>query len=239
MSLRLANRNNGIPNGFLYHQRETNWSNWQAQPQTMWDFKLLCKEIQKHRQLNPRFRLNTDLVAIANEVDRVNAERMAMIPNAQTYYIDDASPALPMNSDSPPNPQVPPPSSSLLDAAGAALAKMASGVGVLYDWLGSGGTPVDNATAEARAQICAVCPRNGKGGLSRFFTEPAAALITKQLEQRKDLNLSTSVDDKLGICEACGCVNKLKVHVPIEYILAKMSEQVRADLDKSCWILKA
>ena len=232
MALRLKNRNQGIPNGFMYLQRQTNWRSWEAQPPTMWDFKLLCREIQKHRQLNPRFGLSTDMNSIATEVDMVNAARIAAIPGTESYLINDAPFA-------PPNPPVlPSDPSGPLAAVGANLVKMASGVGVLYDWLGSGGQPVDNTVAETRAQICVACPKNGKGDLTKFFTVPAANLIMKQLEQRKDLNLSTTVDDKLGICEACGCVNKLKVHVPIEFILAKMSEQVRSDLDKSCWVLK-
>lgn len=241
MALRLKDRRRSIPNGFLYEQKQTGWKNWILHPHTMWDFNALCSEIQKHRRLNNRFGLPTDLPSIQNEVEAVNAARIAAMPGAADQYL--ISDALP-----PPNPPSPPSTFGPLAVAGANLVKMASGVGVLIDWLGSGGVPVDPAVAEARAQVCAVmqrpgqgqpgCPKNGQGGLSRFFTEPAAALITKQLEQRQDLKLSTSVDDKLGICQACGCVNKLKVHVPIDFIKAKMSEQVQRDLDPLCWILK-
>lgn len=137
----------------------------------------------------------------------------------------------------PPNPQVLPQTQGALAAVGDKIVRMASGVGVLIDWLGEGGQPVEKSIADKRASVCAVCPLNGKGDLTRYFTVPAAELVRKQIEQRKDLYLKTDFDEQLGICEACGCPLKTKVFVPIQYIGSHMSQEVKSELHSSCWIL--
>ena len=71
-----------------------------------------------------------------------------------------------------------------------------------------------------------------------FFTAEAAKTIHTQLQMRTEMELKTSVDDKLGICHACSCWTPLKVHVPMEFILAHTSELTKTALHKSCWILK-
>jgi hypothetical protein len=126
--------------------------------------------------------------------------------------------------------------SSLANAVGG-VKKVAAGVGALIDWLGSGGKPVASKLSDTRAGICARCPQNGSGGISEYFTVPAAKLIQLQLEMKNDLKLVTKSDDQLGVCKACLCPLKLKVHAPLEHILAHTSEKIRNDLDQNCWIL--
>ena len=68
------------------------------------------------------------------------------------------------------------------------------------------------------------------------FTIPTSELIRKQLSMRQDMALKTESDEKLGVCNACGCPLKLKVHVPASHIKKHTSEAVKRELDPRCWI---
>lgn len=122
---------------------------------------------------------------------------------------------------------------------GRHVAAVASGFQTLANWLGDGGKPVDQELAEKRAAICADCPQNPPdgGGWLATFTIPAQNLIRRQLQERKELKLSTSLDSKLNLCEACDCPLHLKVHVPLNYILTHIPEAAKERLDPRCWIL--
>ena len=109
----------------------------------------------------------------------------------------------------------------------------------MLDWLGSGGKAVDPALAEKRAGICADCPQNGADDWKTYFTQPIADKIRTQLEIKADLQLRTTYDDRLRVCSACDCPLKLKVHTPMEHILAHTSEDTKTRLDPRCWILKS
>jgi len=115
--------------------------------------------------------------------------------------------------------------------------RVAAGVGVLLEWLGNSAKPVDQATAEHRANVCVTCPQNGKGGLLEYFTGKAADTIKKQIEIKNDLALKTSHDAELGTCLACLCKLDLKCHVPLKHILVHTSDEVKAKLDPRCWVL--
>ncbi len=238
MSYKLKNRRNSIPNGFLYRQALTGWENDKVCPPSVWDFYLLCSELQKHRISNPRFKLNTDLTAIQNEVDAKNAERIAALPNSESYVISDAAP--------PSFYQAPVRAAS--QAFVAAARAIRTGAETITDFMDSGESPVAQELAESRAAVCACmtkdpdgtthpCPLNGKGDLSRWFTIPAAERIRKQLEIKEKRNLRTSQDALLGVCEACLCVNRLKVWFPLALIVKHMTEDVKAQLHPSCWVL--
>ena len=67
---------------------------------------------------------------------------------------------------------------------------------------------------------------------------PVAALLKKQLEEREQLKLSTTLDDQIGFCDACGCPLKTKLHIPIEVIRKHMKQPEIDRLDARCWILK-
>lgn len=226
MALRLKSRTQCPPGGFIYTQRETNWRNWIAEPPSQWDFNWLCRSLQAHRQANRRLGLNTNLTAIQNEVDELNARRVAGIPGGDIYLMEGGIPKAQAHHGS-----------SRLSAAVGAVSKIASGMGTLGDWLGSGGPAVESKLANQRAAVCVGCPLNGRGDLTSYFVIPAAEFIRKQLEQRKDLNLSTPHDDKLGVCQACLCPMKLKVHVPLSFLREHLTAAIQADLDPRCWIL--
>ncbi len=121
-------------------------------------------------------------------------------------------------------------------AAVGAVKRVAAGVRLLLDWLGSGGKPVSTAQAESRAKVCVACPMNGSANVLGYFTSKVAEKIKLQLEIRQDLDLKTSVDDKLGICTGCDCVNKLKVWTPTEHVAAHTSKEIMDRLHPKCWV---
>lgn len=230
MSLRLKSHSQSPPNGFLYVQTQTGWRSEQHVPTSQWDWNLLVRAVQQHRVSNPKLGLPTDLESIESELDYVNALRVQNMRGGSTYVTDDERP--------------PPPKSlasrltSQLASVAAGARKVKAGALTLLDWNLSNDPPVEPEHAVSRAGVCVTCPQNGKGDLTRWFTVPAAAQIKKAMAARLGLNLTTPHDENLGVCEACSCPLALKVWPKIEYIKAHMPEEVKADLDPRCWILK-
>lgn len=222
MPLQLKNLWQSVPNGFQYTQKETGWS------LTTWDFNELCRAVQKHRQSNPKFGLSLDLSDIESEVNQVNAQRMMTIPGAEIYVQNSGGSVI---------------ASALgktiprrLVVVAEKIGQLNAGRALLAEWKLSGYSPVDSQESNRRAQICSECPKNGTGDLTRWFTVPASERIRKEIEGLRDEKLTTEFDDKLGICEACLCPLKLKVHTPMPLILKHLSPQSRAELDPRCWI---
>ena len=125
---------------------------------------------------------------------------------------------------------------NLFGNAVGGVKRVAAGIGVLLDWLGSGGKPVDQALAEHRANVCATCPKNSGGDWKSYFTGKVADKIKTQLEIKNDLSLRTSQDEKLTVCSACDCPLQLKVHTPLSHILSHTTDDVKKKLDPRCWI---
>lgn len=180
------------------------------------------------RKRNPaitaKFKLSTNYEVVKSEAIRYNRKRLGMP--------EEATP-VPFQA----------PHSISRSAAGAAVAanwarRTRTGIETLADWLGEGAVPVASELSEQRATTCSDCPQNQSGDLMSLFTKPVSDLIIKQLEERKQLNLSTTKDDLLNVCKACGCPLKLKVHVPLSVINGKMKQPEREKLDPRCWILK-
>lgn len=232
MPIRLKSRTVLPPNGIIYEQKETRWVNHKAVPHSQWDFKLCAREIQKHRAANPgvfaRLGITTDLGAIEDELDQVNALRVSAIPNADIYL---------MEGSSPPPKSLAPPSQKRLAAVAGAVRKIASGADLLLEWEESEEPPVAPDLSARRAQICASCPVNGKSPLTEWFTVPAAELIRKRISRLNELNLSTPLDDKINVCIACLCPLKLKVHTPLHLALKHLLPESRSALDPGCWML--
>lgn len=221
--VRLASRTKCPPNGFMFHEAST------GKQFSGWDFEGMVREIQSHRMGNPRFNLPTDLDTIRTEVDHANALRCLSITGAASFIVSDEG--------SPPLPKAMAPNSSLVGRVAGAATNIATGIETLTAWLGKGGVPVEHALAQQRSDVCVTCPKNGRGDLTRFFTVPAAELIRKQIGMKRDMALFTSHDENLGVCEACGCPLKLKVHVPISEIKEHMDSESKTHLDSRCWIL--
>ena len=226
--IRLASRRNLPPGGIQFVQAETGWHSWEQAPGSDSSFDMCKAALIAHRQANPRFNLPTDDATVAAELDFYNATRLKSVANAQSYYIEDSSPPI-MSFHSAPPP-------SRLAAVGAAVGKLRAGAKVLSDWLGEGGQPVEPGLALKRAETCVNCPKNSMSTLSRWWSIPVAAAVKKMLEARQDLNLSTPLDDKLGVCETCLCSNRLKIFVPLEFIKTHTAPEVLADFPSACWI---
>jgi hypothetical protein len=109
---------------------------------------------------------------------------------------------------------------------------------VLVEWLASGAEAVPQEKANARAAVCAKCPMNEKGDLLRFFTKPVSEAIRHALSLRSEWKLETPDDFRLGVCTACDCPMRLKVHIPIERIREKLKPEIKSRLHPDCWIPK-
>jgi hypothetical protein len=225
--LRIKNKRANIPNGYLYVQRETGFDVSKVMPHTINDFYAVAQAIRQHRAANPQFKLSTSMPAIEEELERVNAARIAAIPGAAAVYLMEVGGA-------PTSFQVPPTLSSQVVAAVKAVS---AGAENIADWLDSETPPVISEVSKRRAETCVKCPKNELGSLDRFFTAPAVALITLRLEKLHARKLSTPYDSQLGTCAACMCRNQLKVHEPIELVVKHTSDEVWAKLDKSCWVI--
>lgn len=219
---------NAPPNGWQFIEPTIS-----PEPMVTWDLGSLVNQVIEARKRNPRHRLDSSYDAVYADVLRQNEARVRALPGTDIFFSDATTGFTP-----------PPKTSALrrvsqkLAAAAGGVVKVNAGVGVLLDWLGSGAKPVADELAEQRAAVCVDCPKNTKGNLTDFFTVPASDTILKQLEIRKDMNLKTTRDFGLNVCSACLCPMKLKVHVPMSYIQAKMNDKVKSELDPRCWMLK-
>jgi hypothetical protein len=228
--LRIRNKRANVPNGYLYVQRETGFDVSKVIPHQISDFNAVCQAIRQHRISNPQFKLNTSLPAIEAEVEAVNVARIAAMPGGRDTYLMEVGSAQPSSFS-------PAPVHSLQNLAAKARA-VSTGAKTILDFEESGDSPVVNELATKRAEICATCPQNESGDFTRFFTIPIAERIKAQLERAHEMKLTTPFDNQLNVCGACLCPLKLKVHFPLAFILKHMSEDVKAKLDRRCWILK-
>lgn len=223
---RVKNRNMAPVNGWQYHQPQTGWDLAKNAPGAVWDFGGARDAIIAHRKANPRFGLSTDLKTVEDQLDETNALRMLSIPGADIYVQVD--PSIP--------PKSAPQHQSGLQSVAGAVRNVAAGASVLVSWINSGAEAVPQELANKRAEVCATCPMNDSGDWTRLFTVPAQNAIRFSLSQRKDWNLSTPLDDRLHVCSACQCPLRLKIHMPLDKILAGMPKQSYAALAEFCWI---
>jgi hypothetical protein len=169
-----------------------------------------------------------ETVDVENEVDAYNTARCIAGGWTDFLVMDDAPAyAVPIQKKT---------NRSAGVAALGSVKRVAAGVALLVEWLGSGAKAVDQPLAESRAAICSTCPRNDGGDFTAYFTAPIADKIRTQMEIRGDLQLRTSHDERLTVCSACDCPLKLKVHVPLNHILAHISADTKTRLAPQCWI---
>ncbi len=221
-----------IPNGFTFRQPEINWNSRQVlglHP----SFSTLVQALISARTANPHHlaknKWSTDPDVVANEVEQYNV-RVCISMGWSKYLTEEGGGEIPFSS-----------SQSLLDssqlsAAVSSIKQLWSGIKSVNDWLDGNLPAVPIEQAEKRAAVCVACPMNGVGDFSKWFVAPAAAAIKRQLEKLQNRKLATSQDEKLNICTACLCANKLSVWVPAEIKLAHMSPETKAALHESCWL---
>lgn len=217
------------PNGWEFYQSQTGWH--APMPKAM-TFDQTVIAIIKHRMQNgalvARHNLSLDPATVGNELENYTRARLGM---------DLMGAGVPK-----PNPQQPLPQAVVGAVEG--LKRTAYGAAAPLEWLRSGREAVPSEQSARRAAVCTggeggeKCPCNGSPNLAQWFTVKAQQLLQLELERRLDLKLSTPFDENLGVCSACLCPMKLKVHTPTDIILKHMKPEVRKDLDPRCWILK-
>lgn len=231
--LRLKDRNMQIPGGMRFYLPELKWKS----PGNYPSFNRIVQELTAVIHANPflaqKHGWPTDSVGISNWVDLYNATVCAKM-GWNDYLMEDTGGTLPKSSA--------PHQTALLQSLAAAAARakdLVSGAKTLTEWIDSKDPAVDRDKAEARALTCSTCPRNEGGDLTAWFTVPAAELIKRQIERAQDRNLSTIHDQKLHLCTACHCPLKLKVHVPIEWIVKRLTPEQTEKLKSvpNCWII--
>lgn len=230
---RLKSRQMQIPNGYRFVQPETNW-----QPRRFSSFDSIVTSLISHRKGRPdlvaKHHWSTDYDVVAEEVERFNVNLCQR--QGWNNYLDEAD----FGGGAPPK-QMPLSQADQrqVSAAAGRVTKIWAGVKTLNEWIDSGETPVAAEVANQRASVCAVCPRNGSGDFTTWFTKPAAAAIQRQMEKLQERKLSTPDDDKINICEVCLCPLKLKTHTPFKFIAAHLTDQVYDELprDPMCWMV--
>ena len=227
---RLNNRAVQIPFGLKFYQPETRFNSRQG------SFNNIVDQVVAMRRANPALTAkhgwSVDPNVVADEVDAFNAaicERMGW-----TQFISQPGAGV---APSPKFKALSPQSEKQLSVAAVKVKKVWQGVKTLNDWIDSGLPPVTTELSQHRAEVCAACVLNGKGGLEEWFTKPAAAAIKLQLSKLSGRKLSTAVDDKLNVCVPCLCPLKLKVHAPLVFITEHMDDETKRSLDPKCWIL--
>lgn len=113
----------------------------------------------------------------------------------------------------------------------------------LSHWFGEGGKPVAQEVAQRRADVCLKCPFNDPSeDADAIFRQGASLAIRKILELKRSQQLRVNEEGKLYLCAACKCVLKLKVFVPIKFVLettnTKRLAELCAEKGVSCWILE-
>jgi len=217
----MLDRHTFPPSGWVYRQIQTGWVN----PMPLaFTFDKTVEEIIKHRLKNPaitkQHNLSTNFSEVATELEQYTMRRLGI---QESVYPKTQSPVR-----------------QFLARVGlGAAADKARNIGIgaqnLLAWSDSGKV-VPQATAEARAEICAGCNLNGQGDWKQVFTAPAAELIKNQLAAKNSMKLSTPLDAKLGVCDACACPLPLKVWAPLEFALRKMSQETKDKLPAWCWM---
>jgi GT2 family glycosyltransferase len=93
--LRMRDRTQSPPDGWLYTQPQCGWFNRRECPSTLWDLKELTKEVCRLRMQHPEWGASTDRAVIADEIDAVNAFRVSCMRGGEGHVFDDAPAAWP------------------------------------------------------------------------------------------------------------------------------------------------
>lgn len=222
----LISRRTFPPGGYQYFQPQTGWS---ARPGATFDE--VVRELIHHRMANPRFNLSTDFDTVANELDEFTCIRLAFNPNYCTH-----GNAPPFLSVPPPQPQS---AGHQSENAAAGVKKYArntaAGIGLYLEWFGTG-KPVNKEEAEKRAALCVQCPKHVKGNFMQRFNQLAATEIMTVFGILNDLELHTSKDSQLALCDPCDCPVKAKVWSPLDIILKHLRPEAKAGLWEKCWM---
>lgn len=229
--VQLKDRNKQIPNGYRFTQAETNWDSTVALGRYPSLTRLRDALIQ-HRLGNPwlvkKHNWPTEPQMVEDEVAAYNAQ-ICLKQGWNDYITSDT-----------PIPKGPTRPGALTEAGvrfAGAVRNSGVGLAVFKDWLGENLRPVGRELGEQRAATCARCPLNQEGDFWQRIDAAVGRKVKAMIALKHDLDLKTTHDAVLKTCQACDCLNELKVWAPLDIVVKRMSDEQRAKLDKDCWIL--
>lgn len=229
---KLKDRQHMIPGGFKFYLQEIKFTS----PGNFPSFTRVCDAVQRAVEANDfiaqKNKWPTDRKGIEDWVDLYNATLCLRMGWDDYIATDGGGSAIPKSQ-----PQHQQETLRNLATAAAGARELIAGAKTLIEWDDSGAAPVSSELSTHRAIICAGCPKNEKGDYTRWFTIPAAELIKRRVEKALARKLTTPRDDQLNICTACHCPLKLKVHIPFEWIVKRITQDQKSKLDPRCWIL--
>lgn len=132
------------------------------------------------------------------------------------------------------------PASSLFRKGANAVGQIKTAVSMYADLFGTQGKVVSRDEAEARAAVCVACPLNdASGGLKKYFVTETARELMALFGMLNDMDLKTSLDDKLGVCTACSCPMRAKAWIDGAILKKNIPKEDIAKLHPDCWIPSA
>lgn len=234
--MRLKNRQLNVPNGFSFYIPQLKWS---APPYSSIDFiaRAVINLLQANPQVQRQLGWDLSIEGMSLRVEEYNAAVCLQMGHLEYVLAEGGQPEPPpFLGHQTQNPSDP----GALAVAAAKVKAIWAGIKTLNAWEEAGYPAVPQEQSESRAAVCAVCPKNGSGGIEAWFTRPAAEAIRRKAETFTKRGLFTSHDHRLNVCEICWCPMRLKVHTPISFIKADTSNEVLAQLQAvpGCWVAK-
>jgi hypothetical protein len=223
----LKDENKQIPNGYTFYQPETGWRSrpWSS-------LRGIAEALVAHRKANPfliqKHGWSADYHEVYKEVISYNVRICQQMGWMDYLHEVEGAGGRPANVPFLQSPK------SLIDRVKGNVA----GGETLVEWLTSKEEAVPADQANSRAATCAVCPSNRKAKLGDIFTVAAAAAVMAAYELRRQWKLETPSDNEIGVCDACDCPMKLKVHVPTKWVQKRITQSQFDALDGKCWIRK-
>lgn len=213
------------PGGWIFEQKESGWKLRSMSP-----FRDAVQQIMLHRTANKYPRSSAE--DAASDLENYTCQRLGNDPNFCTSDVK--------KNDHPFQAAA----THLRNLAGRAvgsLSMLANGESVLRDWVGDGMIPVPLEQAQSRANTCADCIFNQEKVPLAFISGPIAEIIHAQLKKKSEMGVLVNNEDALRNCAICGCVLKLKVHVPLRHILEgtpdAMIDKFRQQANH-CWLVR-
>lgn len=230
--------------GWIYHELATGW----VAPSPMSDnFDTTVEKIIRHRAANRAYGLSVDPVDVQVELMDQTAQRIIReAPEHAAAWVvpldEEAKKKSPGQTDQGQRSRgagvvARHAGPSAVERLLSRVRGIARGAATLADWIGDGAEPVSESVADVRASICAQCSLNRpKEDFSEVVTSEIAEAIYNQTIVKNALGRSTKSEDKLGMCDACGCPLRLKVWVPIGTIRARTDQTTMDAFAPGCWI---
>lgn len=225
--MRLKSRDKFVPGEFqMLHPEAGQKAPWKG------SFSEIVHKELEFRSKNPvlvqKHGWSLDPDDVANDVDRYNAQRMVAAGYLNFVDLEGATPNQKKTGQ------------GMFGSVANAAGNIKTAVAIYRDLFGPDGKVVAKQEAERRAAICVDCPKHDTaGGLKKYFVEKAARELMYVFGMLKDMDVTTSLDDKLGICEICECPMRAKIWVENHVLKKHLKPEQIAKLPPNCWIPEA